>query len=100
MPTLCCAAAAAAASSSCFFFVAAIKAACSCSPKSAISVKGEEILQAEEDLAEAEELERTQYGDMKLRIQFMYEQGDGSVIETIMSAESFTDLVNKAEYVS
>ncbi len=65
-----------------------------------ISVKGEEILQAEEDLAEAEELERTQYGDMKLRIQFMYEQGDGSVIETIMSAESFTDLVNKAEYVS
>lgn len=65
-----------------------------------ISVKGEEILQAEEDLADAEELERIQYGDMKLRIQFMYEQGDGGVLETIMSAESFTDLVNKAEYVS
>ena len=61
--------------------------------------KGEEIIQAQEDLEEAEEQERQQYADMKLRIQFMYEEGDSSLVETLISAESFTDLMNKAEYV-
>ena len=36
---------------------------------------------------------------MKLRIKYMYEQGDASVIETLVQAKDFTDLVNKAEYV-
>lgn len=36
---------------------------------------------------------------MKLRIKFMYEEGDASVIETLVSAENFSDLINKAEYV-
>lgn len=62
-------------------------------------VKGEEIAQAEEDLKEAEETEKKQYEDMKLRIQFMYEKGDDSFLEALMTANSFTDLINKAEYV-
>lgn len=61
--------------------------------------KGEEIAQAEEDLEEAEALEMQQYEDMKLRIKFMYEEGDTSFVEALMSADDFTDLVNKAEYV-
>lgn len=61
--------------------------------------KGEEITQAEEDLAEAEAIEKKQYEDMKLRIQFMYEEGDKSILETFVSAESFTDIVNMAEYM-
>lgn len=61
--------------------------------------KGEEITQAEEDLKKAQEKEEQQYEDMKLRIKYMYEQGDTSVIEALVSAEDFSDLVNNAEYV-
>lgn len=61
--------------------------------------KGEEITQAEEDLVAAEEKEKEQYEAMKLRIKYMYEEGNSTAIETLVSAENFTDLVNKAEYV-
>lgn len=57
------------------------------------------IDQAEDDLEVAKEKEKEQYEAMKLRIKYMYEEGDTSFIETLLSAESFTDLVNKAEYV-
>ena len=57
------------------------------------------IEKATEDLNVAEEKEKQQYEDMKLRIKYMYEQGDASVIETLVQAKDFTDLVNKAEYV-
>ena len=36
---------------------------------------------------------------MKLRIKYMYEEGSSMAIESLVSAEDFTDLVNKAEYV-
>lgn len=61
--------------------------------------KGEEITQAEADLTEAEETEKQQYEDMKLRIKFMYEEGDTSMMETLVTSESFSELVSKAEYV-
>lgn len=61
--------------------------------------KGQEITQAEEDLQAAQAKEEEQYEAMKLRIKFMYEEGDASVIETLVSAENFSDLINKAEYV-
>lgn len=61
--------------------------------------KGQEITQAEEDLAAAQEKEEEQYEAMKLRIKFMYEEGDTSALETLVSAKDFSDLVNKAEYV-
>lgn len=61
--------------------------------------KGQEITQAEEDLEAAQAKEEEQYEAMKLRIKFMYEEGDASVIETLVSAENFSDLINKAEYV-
>ena len=57
------------------------------------------IEKATEDLTVSEEKEKQQYEDMKLRIKYMYEQGDASVIETLVQAKDFTDLVNKAEYV-
>ncbi len=61
--------------------------------------KGEEVIKTTEDLKVAEETEKKQYEDMKLRIKFMYEEGDTSMFETLVSSENFTDLVNKAEYV-
>lgn len=60
---------------------------------------GEGIQKAEKDLKKAEKKQAKQYDAMKLRIQFMYEQGDGSFMESLISAENFSDLVNKAEYV-
>lgn len=60
---------------------------------------GEEIIQAEKDLNLAKEKETEQYEAMKLRIRFMYERGDSSFMETLVEADDFSDLVNKAEYV-
>lgn len=64
-----------------------------------LTAKGEEIIQTTADLAEAEETEKQQYEDMKLRIKYMYEQGNGSAVEALVTSENFSDLVNKAEYV-
>ena len=61
---------------------------------------GEEILETTEDLAEAEESEKEQYEAMKLRIKYMYENGNISEMETLVTAGSFSELVSKAEYVS
>lgn len=60
---------------------------------------GEEIETVTVDLKETEELEKQQYEDMKLRIKYMYEEGDATALEALMSAEDFSDLINKAEYV-
>ena len=67
--------------------------------KQDMATQEDRIAQAETDLAKAKEEEEKQYEDMKLRIKYMYEQGDTSVIETLVSAEDFSDLVNNAEYV-
>lgn len=61
--------------------------------------KGEEIIKAEEDLKIAEEKETEQYEAMKLRIKYMYENGDTKALEALFSASDFSDLLNKAEYV-
>ena len=42
--------------------------------------KGQEITKAQEDLAVAEEKKQQQYEDMKLRIKYMYEEGDTSAL--------------------
>lgn len=52
-----------------------------------------------QDLAVAQENEQKQYEDMKLRIKYMYENGDASFAEVILTATSYSDLVNKSEYV-
>lgn len=54
---------------------------------------------AENDLNEAEAQEKQQYEDMKLRIKYMYEEGDEGLFSTLIDAESYADLVSKAEYI-
>jgi len=61
--------------------------------------KGEEITKATSELEKAIEKEKEQYEAMKLRIKYMYEQGDASLMEALMNSNDFTDFVNKAEYV-
>ncbi len=61
--------------------------------------KGEEITKAEQQLADAQEKEKEQYEDMKLRIKYMYEEGDGSALERILSSGSIAEMLSQAEYV-
>ena len=51
-------------------------------------------------LEEAKAREESQYGSMKLRIKYMYENGETSALETILSAGSIAELLNRAEYAS
>ncbi len=57
------------------------------------------INDAESDLNDAKAKEKQQYEDMKLRIKYMYEEGNTGFLSTLIRAESYTDLVSKAEYV-
>ncbi len=64
-----------------------------------ISVKEVEIEEAEKDLQAAIETENQQYEAMKRRIQFMYEQGETNYLAMLFSAENFSDMLNKADYI-
>ena len=57
------------------------------------------IVESEADLSDAQLQEQEQYQAMKKRIRYLYETGDENFFETLISAESFTDLINKAEYI-
>jgi cell wall-associated NlpC family hydrolase len=61
--------------------------------------KGQEITEAKKQLADAQDKEKQQYADMKLRIKYMYEEGDGSALERIISSGSIAEMLSQAEYV-
>ena len=60
---------------------------------------GEDITKAQGDLEVAQEKEKEQYAAMKKRIKYMYEAGNDSAFETLVTSEDFTDLLSKAVYV-
>ena len=64
-----------------------------------LTTTGEQIIQAQSDLEQAQEDEKNQYAAMKLRIKYMYEAGDATAVETLVSSDDFSDLLSKAEYV-
>ncbi|MBR6237750.1 MAG: peptidoglycan DD-metalloendopeptidase family protein [Lachnospiraceae bacterium] len=66
--------------------------------KELIADKEAEIEEATADLEEAEEIQQTQYENMKKRIKFMYEKGDTFFLDLIFSASSYADMLNKADY--
>ena len=61
--------------------------------------KGEQIIQATEDLAEAEVKEQEQNEAMRCRIVAMYENGNSSMIEMILESKSIADMLVAAENV-
>ena len=65
-----------------------------------ISQKEEQIEEAKVELETAEITENRQYEDMKLRIQYMYENGQTGLLESMMQSESIAELLNRAEYAS
>ncbi len=65
----------------------------------AISDKEDEIAQTQIDYDAAVLTKDTQYESMKIRIQFMYEQGDTPYLQLLFSSKSMGDMMNKAQYV-
>ena len=68
--------------------------------KNSVDAKQAEITQAEEDLVQAKVEENTQYQSMKIRIKYMYENGNTEFIEVLAESENISDFLNKTEYIS
>lgn len=64
-----------------------------------LDTKEAELEKTTKELAQAKIDVEKQYEDMKLRIKFMYENGTMSYIQILLSSGSFSELLNKAEYI-
>ncbi len=68
--------------------------------ESRISSKQQDILQTQAALEEAQQVEQEQYELMKARIKFLYEQGESSYLELLLTSKNLGDILNRAEYIS
>lgn len=66
---------------------------------SQITDKEEKISETQAELEEARQVEANQYAAMKLRIKYMYERGNVSLIDMLLQAEDIVQLMNRAEYI-
>lgn len=64
-----------------------------------ITEKENEIVRKEGELEDAKAREELQYESMRRRIQYMYECGTSNYFEVLLHADSFADMLNRAEYV-
>ncbi len=67
--------------------------------KTLIEEKERQIAEKTEELEEALEVQQAQYEAMKSRIKFMYEKGDMLYLEFVFVADSFGEMLNKADYI-
>ena len=65
-----------------------------------IEKKQEEIVQKSDELDAARIDENNQYESMKLRIQYMYENGNGQFLETLLESKSIAEFLSNAEYIT
>lgn len=68
--------------------------------ESQIAIKQTDIVQTQAALEEAQQVEQEQYDLMKARIKFLYEQGENSYLELLLTSENLGDVLNRAEYIS
>lgn len=64
-----------------------------------ISDKEAEINKTQQELEAAKEVEASQYASMKLRIKYMYERGNTSMIDLLLQSRNMMQLMNRAEYI-
>ncbi|MGL5258638.1 MAG: cell wall hydrolase [Lachnospiraceae bacterium] len=64
-----------------------------------IEEKEKEIERTLEELAVAKEEEENQYESMKMRIKFMYEKQNFTLLEILFASESFSEFLNTSEYI-
>ena len=62
--------------------------------------KNRDISETQEELEEAKQVQAQQYEDMKLRIQFMYENSQTTYLQLLLEAKDITSLLNSVEYIS
>ena len=65
-----------------------------------LTAKSEDIQETKAELAGAKEREAQQYADMKVRIQFMYENGQTSYLEALLSSRNISEFLNSADYIA
>ena len=65
-----------------------------------LAVKEDELEQTKADLEQAKIDEQNQYEAMKLRIRFMYEKGETTMLTSLLESGSIADLLNRVEYVN
>ena len=65
-----------------------------------VKLKQSEIEAIKVDIVEAKEEISAQYEAMKLRIQYMYENGQSSYIDMIFGSDNMAELLTRAEYLS
>lgn len=65
-----------------------------------LTEKSNEIADAQVQLEAAKQQEAAQYEDMKVRIQFMYESGQTTYLETLLSSRDISEFLNAAEYIA
>ena len=67
--------------------------------KEDIAFKQEQIEKTNEEYEDAKNHEETLYGQMVQRVKFMYEKGNQSYVQILLTATSYSDALNKAQYV-
>ena len=65
-----------------------------------MELQEQEIAQANVDLENATLEKEKQYEAMKVRIRYMYENGEASLLAALANADGMSDFLNRAEYVS
>ncbi len=65
-----------------------------------VGQKEADIADARQKLEEARQVEEAQYASMKLRIKYMYERGNVSLIDLLLQSGDMVQLMNRAEYIS
>lgn len=63
-----------------------------------LAIKEDELAQTKENLEQAKIDEQNQYEAMKKRIQFMYENGDSTLLSSILESDNISDMLNRVEY--
>lgn len=62
--------------------------------------KNREISETQDELEEAKQVQAQQYENMKLRIQFMYENSQSTYLQLLLEAKDITSLLNSVEYIT
>lgn len=65
-----------------------------------IEAKQADIALQEEELAKTQQTADEQYENMKIRIQYMYENGTVSFLEALLTAKSLSEVLNRIDYIT
>lgn len=67
--------------------------------ENSINKKQSEIDTTNADITKMQDDIEKQYAAMKLRIQFMYENNNATILSALLSSESLSDMLSKTEYI-